>query len=336
MPYMIQAHNPAYPAEELMKKLLTVLLLGATTLFLQEPAQAAFPEKPLNVVIAYAPGGTSDISVRMLAKKLEAILGQPLVITNKGGGAGVPGFEYVMKARPDGYTISAPATPAFSASIFLRKKSYDLSQMTFAGAYMVNDRILLARADRPYKSWEELKNYIKANPGKVSIGSGASQEALEVMRSLAIKEGLDINFVMYKSGGEASADLIGGHIDACELGVGTAGYQAARKGDLNILLNLGTGSIPDFPDVPKLHEDLGHPFYTSVPYAFILPKGTPEDIRATWENAIRTALQDPELRDAMLKAGFSPDFMNGQETRDFCEASLKTIPAMLEYNKKIK
>ena len=317
-----------------MNKLLSVLLAGTVSLFCMGQAQAAFPEKPINVIVAYAPGGTGDISVRMLAKKLESILGQPLVITNKGGGAGVPGFEYVMKARPDGSTISAPATPAFSASIFLRKKAYDLNDMSFVATYMINDRILLARTDRPYKTWEEFKAYIKANPGKVSIGSGASQEAVEVLRSVAIKEGLDVNFVMYKSGGEASADLIGGHIDACELGVGTAGYQAARKGDLNILLNLGAGEVPDFPNLPKLHADLGHPFYTSAPYAFILPKGTPEDIRATWENAIKVALQDPELQNAMLKAGFSPKFMTGEESKAFCQESVNLIPAMLEFNKK--
>ena len=117
-----------------MNKLLSALLAGTVSLFFMGQAQAAFPEKPLNVIVAYAPGGTGDISVRMLAKKLESILGQPLVITNKGGGAGVPGFEYVMKAKPDGYTIAAPATPAFSASIFLRKKAYDLNNMSFAAA----------------------------------------------------------------------------------------------------------------------------------------------------------------------------------------------------------
>lgn len=319
-----------------MKKLFSALVLGAAALLPLQEAQAAFPEKPLNVVIAYAPGGTSDISVRMLAKKLETIMGQPVIVTNKGGGAGVPGFEYVLKSRPDGYTISAPATPAFTASIFLKKKAYDLNDMCFAGAYMINDRILLTKTDKPYKTWEEFKAYIKENPGKVSIGSGASQDAMEVLRSVAIKEGLDVNFVMYKSGGEASADLIGGHIDACELGVGTAGYQAARKGELNILLNLGKGDVPDFPNVRKLHADLGHPFFSSVPYAFILPKGTPEEIRATWENAIKTALQDPDLQATMIKAGFSPKFMTGQEAKAFCEEDMKSIPAMLEFNTKAK
>ncbi|MBO6003123.1 MAG: hypothetical protein J6P53_06465, partial [Mailhella sp.] len=159
--------------------------------------------------------------------------------------------EHGPERQPDGYTISAPSTPAFTATIFLKGKPYDLDDMAFAAGYMVNDRILLVKPDKPYKTWQEFIAYVKANPGKVSIGSGASQAAMEVLRSIAIKEGLDVNFVMYKSGGEASADLIGGHIDACELGVGTAAYQAARKGELSVLANLGTGEVPDFPGVPK-------------------------------------------------------------------------------------
>ncbi|MBO4316848.1 MAG: tripartite tricarboxylate transporter substrate binding protein [Mailhella sp.] len=319
-----------------MKKLIAAALLGLMTTFGAGSANAAFPEKPLNVVIAFAPGGTSDISVRMLAPKLEKIFGQPLVITNKGGGAGVPGLNTVLQSKPDGYTASAPATPAFSAALFLRGETMNLDEMSFACGYMINDRILLVKNDKPYKNWQEFIAYCKANPGKVSIGSGASQAGMEVMKSIAIKEGLDVNFVMYKSGGEASADLIGGHIDACELGVGTAAYQAARKGELSILANLGTGDVPDFPNVPKLHKDLGYDFQTAVPYAFILPKGTPEDIRACWENAVKQALEDPEIQETMLKAGFSPKFMTGKEVHDFCVEELKSIPAMLEYNKQLK
>ncbi len=319
-----------------MKKLLASAMISALAILGAAPAQAAFPEKPLNVVIAFAPGGTADISVRMLAPKLEKILGQPLVITNKGGGAGVPGLNTVLNAKPDGYTISAPSTPAFTATIFLKGKPYDLDDMAFAAGYMVNDRILLVKPDKPYKTWQEFLAYIKANPGKVSIGSGASQAAMEVLRSIAIKEGLDVNFVMYKSGGEASADLIGGHIDACELGVGTAAYQAARKGELAVLANLGTGEVPDFPGIPKLHKDLGYDFFTSVIYAFILPKGTPEEIRARWEDAIRQVLDDPEIKENFHKAGFAPKFMTGAEAKAFSENELKSIPAMLEYNRQAK
>lgn len=294
-------------------------------------AHAAYPEKPINVIVAFAPGGTADITVRMLARPLEKILGQPLVIINKGGGAGVPGLKYALNAKPDGYTIAGGGPCAsFSAAFFLKSEPFNMDDMVFAGGYTFLDRILLARKDKPYKTWDEFVAYVKANPGKVSVGSGASQESVEVLRAVALKEGLDMNFVMYKSGGEASADLIGGHVDACELGVGTAGYHAARKGDLNVLANLGSGDIPGFPDVPRL-TDMGYPYYTTNLYGFILPKGTPDEIRARWESALQQALEDPELKAAMEKGGFKPVFRNSQEYEAYSREAVKSIPAMLEF-----
>lgn len=318
-----------------MNKLMSTVLVSTLLLFGASPAaQAAFPEKPVTVVVGFAPGGTGDLTVRMLAKPLEKILGQPVVIVNKGGGAGMPGFEYVLKAKPDGYTISAPGVGSCTSSaLFLRNKTYNLDDMSLVGGYMYLDRILLAKIDKPYKTWQEFVDYVKANPGKVSVGSGASQEATEVLRSFAIKNGLDINFVMYKSGGEASADLIGGHIDACELGVGTAGYQAARKGELNVLLNLGLNDVPDIPNVPKLHGDLGHPFYASLSYGFVLPKGTPEEVRVIWENALKQAVADPLVQENMKKAGLVAEFIPQKDYRAALEDSTKSLVKLVEYIK---
>ena len=317
-----------------MKKLLASSLLGALILLGAAPVQAAYPEKPINVVVAFAPGGTGDVTVRMLAKPLEKVLGQPLVIVNKGGGAGLPGFEYVMKAKPDGYTVSAPGVGSCTSSaIFLKNKVFNFDDMELAGQYMTLDRIVLSKKDKPWKNWDEFVAYVKANPGKVSMGSGASQEATEVLRAYAIREGLDINFVMYKSGGEASADLIGGHIDACELGVGTAAYQAARKGELDVLVNLGVGEVPDFPNVPKLHKDYGHPFSTLLTYGFVFPKGTPKEICDKWTEAIRLACEDPDFRANMYKAGHNPIFRTPAQYREALEANTQGLLKLVEHNK---
>ena len=113
---------------------------------------------------------------------------------------------------------------------------------------MPQDRLLLTRPDKPYKTWKELVDYAKAHPGTVSVGSGASQEALEVLHAAAIHDGIKFRLVMYKSGGPATADLMGGHIDACELGVGTAGYQAARKGDWPIWELRKSRTLPAYPN----------------------------------------------------------------------------------------
>lgn len=299
-----------------------------------QTARADYPEKAITCVVPFAPGGAADISVRMLADELGKELGQPLAIVNKGGGSGIPGLNFGLKAANDGYTVSGGAIGnALVATSFLNAPEYDLDDMVFVGAYMPQDRILLSRPDKPWKTWQEFIDYAKKHPDSVSVGSGASQEGLEVVRSAGIKDGARMKYVMYKSGGPATADLLGGHIDAAELGVGTAGYQAARKGDLIVLANLGTAEVPDFPDVPKL-RDLGYPFSTSLMYGFVFPKGTPENVRAKWEQALRKVLTKPEVLDKMEAAGFVPRFLTGREYEEFSRDSVQSVKKMLEYNKR--
>lgn len=298
-----------------------------------QTARADYPEKAITCVVPFAPGGAADISVRMLADELGKELGQPLAIVNKGGGSGIPGLNFGLKAANDGYTVSGGAIGnALVATSFLNAPEYNLDDMVFVGAYMPQDRILLSRPDKPWKTWQEFMDYAKKHPDSVSVGSGASQEGLEVVRSAGIKDGAKMKYVMYKSGGPATADLLGGHIDAAELGVGTAGYQAARKGDLLVLANLGTAEVPDFPDVPKL-RDLGYPFSTSLMYGFVFPKGTPENVRAKWEQALQKVLANPEVLAKMEAAGFVPHFLTGKEYEEFSRDSVQSVKKMLEYNK---
>lgn len=315
-----------------MKKCLGLVLcfmfLGAISV----PA-AEYPVKPITCIVPFSPGGAADISVRMMVDKMQAILGQPIVILNKGGGSGVPGLMSALRAAPDGYTVcGGPSDSPFVAAYFLDAQPFDLKKIDFVASYMFQERILLARTDKPYKTWEEFAAYVKAHPGEVSVGSGASQEALEVVRSAALRDGLRLKYVMYKSGGEASADLMGGHIDVCELGVGTPGYQAARKGLLNILVNLGSNRVPFFEQIPSL-KDKGYAYDATLRYGFVMPDGTPEAIRAKWQAAVRQALEDPDLKQRMLAAGFRPQFLDGAAYRASSEKKVSDVQSMLNYNK---
>lgn len=302
------------------------LILGWQTV------RAEYPEKAITCIVPMAPGGAADISVRMLADALGKELGQPLAIVNKGGGSGIPGLNFGLKAANDGYTVIGGAIGnALVATRFLKAPEYNLDDIVFVGGYMPQDRLLLTRPDKPWKTWQEFIDYARKHPGTVSVGSGASQEGLEVVRSAGIRDGAKMKYVMYKSGGQATADLLGGHIDAAELGVGTAGYQAARKGDLIVLANLGTAEVPHFPNVPKL-RDLGYPFSTSLMYGFVFPKDTPEAVRARWEKALKAVLQNPEVIAKMEAAGFVPQFLTGKEYADFSRHAVDSVQKMLKYN----
>ena len=113
--------------------------------------------------------------------------------------------------------------------------------------------------------------------------------------------------------------------------MGTAGYQAARKGDLLVLANLGTSEVPYIAGVPKL-RDMGYPFATSLMYGFAFPKGTPKAICDKWEQAIANVLKNPELQDKMKAAGFIPQFLSGKDYDAFSRHSVESVQEMLKYN----
>lgn len=314
-----------------MKRIFALSLL--LVLCLAGTAFAAYPDKPVTFVVGFAPGGTADVSVRMLADRMQKALGQPIVIQNKGGAGGIVGLESVLRSKADGYTVYAGAPfVAVSSSYFLSKTPISLDSMDMVGGYMPQERCLFVPMDAPYATWEEFVAYVKANPGKVSIGSGASQWSMDLLKALAHKDGLDYNLVMYKSGGEASSDFFGGHIQAVELGVGTPVYQAAREGKARLIVDLASDTVPFFEDTPTLLSK-GYPWAVFTLYGMAVPKGTPEEVRGVLEAALKAAMDDEELVALMKNAGYVPQYQSGAEHMAKCKEGISNIESLLEYLK---
>ncbi len=204
--------------------------------------------------------------------------------------------------------------------------------MVFIGGYALQERILWTPPGRPYRTWAEFVAYAKEHPGTVSVGSGASQTALDVFKSVAKKDGLKLKFVMFKSGGEASTALLGGHVDLCETGQGTPAYQAARQGKLIPLINLGSGKDPFFPEMKNVVE-LGYPFCAVSDYGMFLPVGVPDPIRAKLEKALRETLEDPTVRETMANMGLAAKFMTPAEYTALVHKVVEDIPKLAEYLK---
>ncbi len=316
-----------------MGKLFTALMF---CLFCISPcfaASADYPVKPITVIVPFAPGGMADVSVRLLADPLAKELGQPLVILNKSGGAGITGVVQALNSPPDGYTLSGGLTPGcIAAPYFLGAEKFNLNAISYVGSYMPQERILLAAPGRPYKNWKEFVAFARANPGKASIGSGSGPWGQEIIKYACKKEGLDVKFIMHKSGGEASADLLGGHVDLCEMGVGTPGYQAAREGIVAVIVNIGNGKIPHFESVPSL-KDLGYGFATDYSYGFVMPGGTPEPIRARWEAALKKVLADPAVAAKMQGLEYTPEFHDGARYKQALLDVQTAMPALVEAGK---
>ena len=238
-----------------MKRWLIVLCSLTVVFGMVGPAMAAgdYPSKPITFIVPWGAGGMTDLSGRLLANKFKAELGQPVVVINKPGASGIVGLKHGLKQKADGYTIVVgPMTLALTTPYFQGSKPFNPDDLSYIGSYMPQERILFTTSDKPYKTFSEFIDYARKHPGEVSVGSGGAQWALEVMKSIAVKDDLKLKYVMFKSGSAASSAILGKHVDVCETGSGTSAYQAARAGKLVLLVDLGSETVPFFPDAKNL------------------------------------------------------------------------------------
>jgi tripartite-type tricarboxylate transporter receptor subunit TctC len=318
-----------------MKKVLIVLsaILLVSAFYGSVFAANEYPTKPITFIIPWGAGGMTDVSGRLLSDKFKKELGQPIVVINKPGASGIVGLKYGLKQKADGYTVVVgPMTLALTTPYFQGTKPFNVEDLSFVASYMPQERVLFTTPDKPYKTFDKFLEYAKKHPGEVSVGSAGAQWALEVMKSIAVKEKLKLKYVMFKSGAAGSSAILGKHVDLCETGTGTPAYQAAREGKLILLVDLGSETVPYFPKAKNLKQ-LGYPFTTLLEYGLVVKAGTPEPVVKKLEATLKKALQDPEISGKMTKMGLTPRFLPGTEYEKICRNAVKSIPEMIEYNK---
>jgi len=320
----------------MFKKIFLSLVLVACICFMTQELWSAekYPNKPVTFLVPFGAGGMTDVTARLIAEKFKIILGQPFLVLNKPGASGTIGVRYALSQKADGYTvIVAPMTEVFAAPYFLGTEALNFKDFSYVGGYMPQQRVLFAHADAPYKNFAEFIQYAQKHPGEISVGSGASQWALEVVKSIAVKNGLKMKYVMFKSGGEASTAILGRHVNVCETGTGTPAFQVAREGKLIPLVNLGTGRVPYFPEVKNMQE-LGYPFWSIVEYGLTLRAGSPEEIRKKLEITLQQVVEDKEVKEKLIQMGLTPKFMTGKEYAETVQEVVKSVPQLVEYSKK--
>jgi tripartite-type tricarboxylate transporter receptor subunit TctC len=285
-------------------------------------AQSAvdFPSQPIQLVVPYVPGGTTDVIARSLAEPLRAALGKPIVVLNKPGAAGMIGADLVAKARPDGHTLLLGYTSEIAVNPHLYAKvTYrpeDFEPIALAGETPL---ILIARNSLPGSTLAEFIAIAKPTPGRfnyASAGAGSpAQFAGELLNRLT---GLQLQHVPYKGSGQAIAEILGGQVDLFFSGMAPVVPQL-RAGTLKAFGITGDRRALVTPDVPTMAE-LGFPgFDLSGWFALFAPAGTPAPIVARLTGAAQDALATPQIRDALA--------LQGVETRPLAGAALKSFVA---------
>jgi tripartite-type tricarboxylate transporter receptor subunit TctC len=287
-------------AKRLRSLLLLLLWLPAVLL-----AQESYPSKPITMIVPFPPGGQADISARPLAAALTRILKQPVVVINRPGASGVIGNRAVAAAPADGYTIlvslaSIVTIPAVD-EMFGRKPAYSMGDFAPLALISADPPILVARADTPWKSANDLVAYAKANPDDLVYSHSGLYGPAHLPMEMFLKEaGAEMRGLPAVGGAPAMMLVLGGSAAMWPSPPAMAGPQIAA-GKLRPLATFGAKRDPAFPDVPTLKE-LGYNVEYYVWSGAFAPAGTPQPVIAALRDAIRKAVESTEFKAAMAGA----------------------------------
>lgn len=282
-------------------------VLGLAAVVPPATAAAAYPEKPINLVVPFPAGGAVDTLGRIFANSIGAQTGQSVVVENRGGANGSIGTEAVVRAAPDGYTVLIAANGYATNPTIQPKRSFneinDLAPVAYVGHAPL---ILVVAADSPYNSFEQLVEAAKVKPEAVSYATSGNGSAPHFASELmAITTKTELMHVPYKGGSPALLDLVTGRVTFMFLNPLEAVPQVA-SGKLKALMVDSEARIPQLPDVPTAKE-LGYPdLEAKVWWGFAVPAGTPDDVIRKLNGYINTALKDRAVLQQLEKMAVQP------------------------------
>lgn len=268
-------------------------------------AHAAFPDRPIRLVVPYAPGGGVDTVMRLIGPRMSAVLGQPVVIENKAGAATILATEAVAKAQADGYTLLATGAPIYLNSALGKTLPYDpLVDLAPVSLVVILPGIIAVNPKAPPRSLRELVEWSKTVPGGVNFASAGGGSIGHLGGEfLASRSGAKLAHVGYKGSSPALVDVMSGQVPVLVDALVPTGAQASA-GKVRALAVASKQRVPSLPDVPTLTE-AGYPDADfGGTFGLMLPAGTPPDIVARLNAAVKAALADTETRRKLVELGY--------------------------------
>ena len=313
-----------------MRRTSAVALIATALTALNGVAVAQeYPAKPITLVVPWPAGGSTDIVMRAIADVASKSLGQPIVVDNKAGGSGTVGpATMAATAKPDGYTISQVPTTIFRMPMMQQAfwdPIKDFSYIIHLSGYTYGVTI---NAESQLKSWKDVVDFAKQNPGKVTYATPGAGTTLHIgMEQIAQLEGIKLTQVPFKGGAETNAAVLGNHT---VLQADSTGWRPlVDAGKLRLLMVWTSQRSPNFPGVPTLRE-LGYPLAVESPFGIAGPKGMDPKIIAKLHDAFKKVIDDPGVIATLAKYDMVPNYKNTEDYNKFVHEQIESERKVIE------
>ena len=281
--------------------------------------QAAYPDKPIKIIIGFPAGGPLDAHIRLLVDKLQSALGQTVIIDYKAGAGGTVGAQFVAQSPPDGYTLllANTGTMVINPAIYTKAPYDTLKDFQPIARTAQQPLALIVNKDVPVNSLKELIAYAKANPGKLNYGSagngGISHLVPEMLKS---ETGIFMVHIPFKGSAPAFTDLIAGHVQFMAESVPQAANYA-KQGKVKALAVTSAKRNAALPSTPTVIETGVANLDVVGFYGILAPKGTPPDVTNKLSQAFKETLESPEIQKRMIEQGADPAYLNADQFTKF-------------------
>ena len=269
-------------------------------------AQAAYPDRPVTMIVGWAAGGSADAVARLIATQMSSAPGQPVVVDNRAGAGGNIGSEVAAKAKPDGYTImlSTIASHGFNSALYANLNYRPMEDFAPIGMINTSPGTLLVPTESPFKTVGDLLEAAKKDPGKLNYGSGGVGSSQHLAGAMFKKvTGADITHIPFKGVAPAMTDLMAGRVDMI---ITTGPIPFIRSGKLRALAVASRERHPVMPDVPTFDQAGVKGFYTDNWYGLVAPANTLRPILEKLNTALVKALANPDVQRQFLEQGAFP------------------------------
>ena len=300
---------------------LAMLVAGAA-------AADEFPSRPITLIIPWPAGGPTDVGVRAMAEVASKHLGQPIIIDNKAGGAGTVGpATMAATAKPDGYTIAQMPITVYRLPM-MQNTTWSANDFTYIVHLTGYTFAAMAHVDTPFKTWQDVLDYAKANPGKITYATSGAGSSLHLgMEMMAEKSGVKFTHVPFKGAAEVNAAVAGGHTMMAAGGLSVKPMVDAGKVRL---LNVWTAKrLKSVPELPTLLE-LGYPWVFDSPWGIAGPKGMNPKVVQKLHDAFKKAIEDEAVVAILERYEMVPNYKNSADYAAAVAEQVKTEEALLK------